>query len=248
MAQQSLWQSSYPTNVRRFALERASHLSSELCVADPPSPTFIFDADLLAWVSTNVNFLFGLCGTLSLVALRALLTWQADEGRVAAGFCSAALLLALSVVDEQVHVGGYADGLAQLILKYGQLTVSHVTDSRSPLLFGGLLVSTVSTFGAGSLVISGSSDRPPAASGSSGIPPAGAVRGSALSSTVTNAVVVEAEELAAVGDVGQPNMDAAGLAAADMEADVMAAGGTESTGAGGALEGGSDGGDIGGGA
>ena len=180
-----------------------------------------------------------------LVALRALLTWQADEGRVAAGFCSAALLLALSVVDEQVHVGGYANGLVQLVLKYGQLTMSHVGDSRNPLLIGGLLVATASTFGAGSLVLSGPSNPPPTASGASGVPPAGAARGSALSSTITNAVVVEAEELAAVGDVGQPTMDAADLAAADGEVDVMAAGGTESAAAGEAPGGGSEGGEAG---
>lgn len=193
--------------------------------------------DLLEWVSTNVNFLFGLCGTLSLVALRALLTWQADEGRVAAGFCSAALLLALSVVDEQVQVGGYAEGLAQLVLKYCQLMVAHVGESRSPLLIGGLLAAVASTFGAGSLVFTTRAGPPPSVATTTG-QSAGVARGGGALSSVTNAVVVEAEELAAVSGAAEPGAEVAaapGAGAAEAEAELMASGvaeqgGGESTG------------------
>ena len=40
----------------------------------------------LAWIGTNVSFLLGLFGALALVTLRVLLTFERDEGRVAAAF------------------------------------------------------------------------------------------------------------------------------------------------------------------
>eukprot|EP00315_Gephyrocapsa_oceanica_P016273 CAMPEP_0185365380 /NCGR_PEP_ID=MMETSP1364-20130426/13017_1 /TAXON_ID=38817 /ORGANISM="Gephyrocapsa oceanica, Strain RCC1303" /LENGTH=321 /DNA_ID=CAMNT_0027965915 /DNA_START=419 /DNA_END=1380 /DNA_ORIENTATION=- len=102
-------------------------------------------ADLIAseyqlpWVAMNVNFLFGLCSVFVLVALRALMTWGSDEARVAAGSCAAALLFALSTIDEQVKAGSFADGLPQLISQYCTLTLGVAGASRSPLLIGGML-------------------------------------------------------------------------------------------------------------
>ncbi len=107
----------------------------------------------LAWVATNCNFLFGLYGALVLIALRALLTWELAEGRVATGFCSAALLLITSVVDEQVRAGGYADDLLQLVAKYVTLTVTLAAKSHSPLLCLGLVATAGSTVAAGQLLL-----------------------------------------------------------------------------------------------
>lgn len=150
----------------------------------------------LAWISTNVNFIFGLCGTLVLVALRALLTWEADEGRVAAGFCGSALLLALSVVDEQVQAGGYADGLAQLVFRYTLLSVNQAAATGNPFLIAGVIVAAASSIGAASMLFSSQeaegSQLPPRAPLTNG-----RARGTVLSSTVGNAVVAEAESLAA---------------------------------------------------
>ena len=100
----------------------------------------------LEWVATNVCFLAGLFGALVLVALRALLTWERDEGFVAAGVCAAASLLLVSIVDDQVAAGGYAADLSQLLTTFGRLIIERATSSRSPLLASGLAI------GAGSLV------------------------------------------------------------------------------------------------
>jgi len=88
----------------------------------------------LAWIATNVTFLLGLFGALALVTLRVLLTFERDEGRVAAGFCLSTALLMASIVDEQVKRGGFADDILGLLGVYFQLTASQALASRSPLL------------------------------------------------------------------------------------------------------------------
>lgn len=185
----------------------------------------------LAWISANVNFMFGLCGALTLVALRALMTWEAEEGRVAAGYCAAAVLLTLSVVDEQVKAGGYAENLPQLALIYMQLGIGHAVESRSPLLLAGLLAAAGSTVGSG-LLLNGSDrplpEEPPRMAGA---------RGDVSTTTVTNAVVAEAEAMAADMLVGA---EAEELAAMEVIDGALADAGTagEAAGDGGAGGGG----------
>ena len=108
----------------------------------------------LQWLATNVTFQLGLCGTLLLVAIRALLTWELAEGQVAAGFCGAALLLMASVVDDQVKLGGYSDDLLHLVGRSGGMIVDYATSSRSPLLCAALVLGAAST-AAGGLTLVG---------------------------------------------------------------------------------------------
>lgn len=171
----------------------------------------------LSWISANVNFMFGLCGALTLVALRALMTWDPEEGRVAAGFCGAAVLLTLSIVDDQVRQGGYAADLPELAVKYVQLGVGRAFEgSGSPLLVAGLVVAATSTISAGTMLNGREATRAPAADepdAGGGASPRGAVL---QSSAVTNAIVAEAEALAAgtLADAAADEAADAGIAQA----------------------------------
>ena len=108
----------------------------------------------LAWIGTNINFLAGVSGVLILVAIRTSLTWEIDEGQVAACVCLAALLTMGSVVDEQVRVGGYAPDFLQLLLRYVQLSATRATSAQSPLLGGSLLLTAASGVAAVRLLMS----------------------------------------------------------------------------------------------
>ena len=102
------------------------------------------------------------------------------------------VLLALSVVDEQVQAGGYADGLAQLVFRYTLLSVNQAAATGNPFLIAGVIVAAASSIGAASMLFSSQeaegSQLPPRAPLTNG-----RARGTVLSSTVGNAVVAEAE-------------------------------------------------------
>lgn len=107
-----------------------------------------------SWIATNVTFLVGLTGALLLVVIRVLLTYEADEGRVAVGFCVAALLLMASTVDEQVRAGGYASDLPSLVALYLQMSTSRALGAGGALMSASLLVACASTVAAGVLISS----------------------------------------------------------------------------------------------
>lgn len=132
----------------------------------------------LAWLATNVNFLFGLAGALIIVTLRALLTWEVDEGRVAGGFSGAALLLMSGVVDEQVKSVGYAPDLLGLIARYVSLEVGITLSHPNPLRMAGLATTAASLIAAGRLLASEAP--PPAGAG-------GDARGREAAARVLNA-------------------------------------------------------------
>jgi hypothetical protein len=186
-------------------------------------------ADLIAseyqlpWVAMNVNFLFGLCSVFVLVALRALMTWGSDEARVAAGSCAAALLFALSTIDEQVKAGSFADGLPQLVCQYCTLTLGVAGASRSPLLIGGMLAAAGSFVGASGLVVGAMGAGDEAEGGDS---TAAAYRDHfGAGQLTTNAVVAEAETLAAAAEPAatEPEAEAAEAAEAATVAEPGAA-------------------------
>ena len=108
----------------------------------------------LAWVMTNVTFFIGLCGALVLVSLRVLLMWEKDEGRVATGFCAAALLLMVGIFDEQVQAGGYAPDLLRLIGHLVQMSVERAASTHSPWLCAALASWVGATAAAGQLLVS----------------------------------------------------------------------------------------------
>ena len=114
----------------------------------------------LPWIATNATFMFGLCGALFLVAVRALLTWELDEGRIAAGVCGAALLLMVSVIDEQVKLGGYATDVAALAGTFFRMMAEQAIDTRSPWLGSALVVGVGAAAAATELVFRSTVDEP----------------------------------------------------------------------------------------
>ena len=157
---------------------------------------------LLPWVATNVTFLLGLSGALLLVALRTLLTWEADEGRVAAGVVASALLLMASVVDDQVQLGGFAPNLLGLVYSFVAETFGRAATRRSPLLIGALVLALGSSISAVRLLLSSGSS-------SSGSPGDGDGRPAADANYNARALTTSQVDTVGVGDTA---------AAADAEA------------------------------
>jgi len=172
----------------------------------------------LPWVATNVTFFLGLCGALVLVALRALLTWEPDEGKVAAGFCASALLIMASVVDDQVKLGGYSENLVQLMGFFFQMLFEHATQTQSPLLLLGLVLSAGSSFGALSLIAS------PIAStggGRDGVTSVPSFNARALSTSQVDAIA------SSVGDTDTMSVGGEGAEGAEVEAAIGGAEGSD---------------------
>lgn len=175
----------------------------------------------LQWLATNVTFLLGLCGTLVMVAIRALLTWELVEGQVAVGFCGAALLLMASVVDDQVKLGGYSDDLLHLVARSGGMIFDLAASSRSPLLCAALALGAASSVAGGFALLSAEApgtNKPPrgaAVAAAAGAAAAGPEVASAVRNarTLTTSPVDSIESsVAETGGVGMSSGDASAAA------------------------------------
>ena len=104
----------------------------------------------LPWVATNVHFMLGLLGFLSLVMMRAYTLFPAELNVASAGFAGSALLLMFNVVNRGVSEGDAAGrrfgrSMASLVVRYIGLLTKQLVEKGGVALAGSIVLGALSS-------------------------------------------------------------------------------------------------------
>jgi hypothetical protein len=104
----------------------------------------------LSWIATNVHFLFGLFGFLSMIGLRAYTIFPKKLNHAAAGIVGASLLGMCSVVNRGVSAGdasgsSYGNSILSLVTRYGILLTKQLKNTGGIMSMTGIALGIVST-------------------------------------------------------------------------------------------------------
>jgi hypothetical protein len=104
----------------------------------------------VSWLGTNLHFLMALCGSLSMVMIRAFTTFPGPLKAPAAGMAGSAILLSLSIINRGVSTGDgqglrFGGSVLTLLGRYLYLLIKKIPQ-RGPLEISALLVGAVSFF------------------------------------------------------------------------------------------------------
>jgi len=128
----------------------ASNKLTEIASAPAASVFDLIKRDYeLSWIATNVHFLFGLFGFLSMIGVRALMCFPAQLNKATAGIAVSALLGMCSVVNRGVVAGDgsghmYGNSILTLVTRYIVLLVNQVQKSGGILAMASISLGVVS--------------------------------------------------------------------------------------------------------
>ena len=126
----------------------ASNKLVETAVAPAKSVFELIQRDYeLSWIATNVHFMLGLMGFLTMVGLRAYMLFPAKLNTAASGMAVASLLAMISVVNKGVSRGdgkghALASSLVSLNLRYGVLLMKQIKQSGGVLAVVAIVMGT----------------------------------------------------------------------------------------------------------
>ena len=129
----------------------ASNKLTEIAAAPASSVFALIQRDYeLSWIATNVHFLFGLFGFLSMIGLRAFTNFPCSLNRAAAGIVFSALLGMCSVVNRGVSAGDgtghvYGSSIVTLVFRYFLLLAKQVRKQGGIMAMAAIALGLVST-------------------------------------------------------------------------------------------------------
>lgn len=129
----------------------ASNKLTEIAAAPAASVFALIKRDYeLSWIATNVHFLFGLFGFLSMIGLRALACFPSKLNRAAAGIAFSALFGLCSVVNRGVAAGDgtgqiHGSSIMTLVLRYYVLLAQQIRKSGGIMAIAAIALGLVST-------------------------------------------------------------------------------------------------------
>ena len=129
----------------------ASNKLTEITSAPATSVFALIQRDYeLSWIATNVHFLFGLFGFLSMVGVRASVCFPSHLQKPAAGIALASLLGMCSVVNRGVQTGDgrglvHGSSIVTLVWRYTVLLAKQVQTSGGIMAMAAIALGLVST-------------------------------------------------------------------------------------------------------
>jgi len=129
----------------------ASNKLTEIVAAPAASAFALIQRDYeLSWIATNVHFLFGLFGFVSMIGLRALTIFPCKLNRAAAGFAFSALFGMCSVVNLGVSAGDgtgrvHGSSIVTLIFRYCVLLAKQLKKTGGIMAMAAIALGLVST-------------------------------------------------------------------------------------------------------